>query len=269
MYEKQLAIAAPLIQKALDVILPSTSTSNGHAGAAKNSTHIAAADPVRLRRREVVSMDQSLADVAHLSRIQLHPSGAFALLCTDESGNNHVIDSPEGSCAPKAYQEGNSYILENAHFRFIISNGRITSLVDLIHSRELILAGSSAETGGLMTYDDFPLAYDAWDAEIYHLECSHVIAFDKVEIKDNGPLRASLLATAKFGDSTVVMTVSASGSKLWIQSNTVALFPQFSLDAVMPDVDPSARSWIRVETSVDWHETHTFLKCKLLFSRKS
>jgi alpha-mannosidase len=52
------------------------------------------------------------------------------------------------------------------------------------------------------------LAYDAWDAEIYHLDCSHVIDFDEVEIKDIGPLRASLLATAKFGDSTVAMTVS-------------------------------------------------------------
>ncbi|KAJ9125451.1 hypothetical protein QFC22_000412 [Naganishia vaughanmartiniae] len=241
MYEQQLAITAPLIQQALNVILPSAPTNNGHAEAAKNRTHIAAADPVRLHRCEVVSMDQSLASVAHLSRVQPHSSGAFALLCTDESGNNQIVDSPEGIRAPKAYQDGDAYIVENAHFRLTISNGRIISLIDLIDSRELILAGSSAETGGLITYDDFPLAYDAWDAEIYHLDCSHVIDFDEVKIQDNGPLRASLLATAKFGDSTVAMT--------------------FSLDAVMPDVEPSVRSWIRVETSVDWHETHTFLKC--------
>lgn len=208
MYEKQLTITAPLIEQALDVILPSAATSNGHAEAAKNSTCIAAADPVRLPRCEVVSLDKSLAGLSPLSRIQNHTAGAFALLSTDESGNNHVVDSPEGIQSPKAYQHGEAYIVENAHFRLTISNGRITSLFDLVDSRELILAGNSAQTGGLMTYDDFPLAYDAWDAEIYHLDCSHVIDFSEVKVKDNGPLRASLLATAKFGDSTVAMVVS-------------------------------------------------------------
>lgn len=208
MYEKQLAITAPLIQQALDVILPSAVTTNGHAETSKNNTKIAAADPVRLRRCEVISKDQSLASVAHLSHVQSHSSGALALLCTDESGNNHIVDSPEGIRTPKAFENGEAYVVENAHFRLTMSEGRITSLIDLIDSRELILAGSSAETGGLMTYDDFPLAYDAWDAEIYHLDCSHVINFDEVKIKDNGPLRASLLATAKFGESTVAMTVS-------------------------------------------------------------
>jgi len=132
----------------------------------------------------------------------------FGYLQTADDGSDRVIDVSDKVTAPKAYVNGSDYVLENAHFRLTISSGRITSLYDILSERELILAGSSAETGGLMTYDDFPLAYDAWDAEIYHLDCSHIIDFTEVKVGMQGPLRASLVATAKFGKSTVAMTVS-------------------------------------------------------------
>ena len=82
----------------------------------------------------------------------------------------------------------------------------MTSLIDLALNRELILAGPGAETGGLMLYEDYPLAYDAWDVEIYHLQSYQTILFDQIELVE-APLRASLVATARFGKSTVKLTV--------------------------------------------------------------
>lgn len=33
------------------------------------------------------------------------------------------------------------------------------------------------------------------------------------------------------------------------------------MDVTSPDQDEEKRSWISLEASVDWHETHKFLKC--------
>ena len=200
MYEKQLAILRPLIAEALDIVTPATPAINDQTPAA-SSPEILGVDPVRLGRSEVVAVNSDMGSSAASSQ------SGFAYLQTGEDGSDRVIDVSDSAIAPKAYQKGDAYILENAHFRLTISSGRITSLYDIINNRELILAGSSAETGGLMTYDDFPLAYDAWDAEIYHLDCSHLIEFTDVKVGLQGPLRASLVATAKFGKSTVTMTV--------------------------------------------------------------
>ena len=200
MYEKQLAILRPLIAEALNIVTPATPATHDQTPAA-SSSEILGVDPVRLGRSEVVALNPDMEPSAASTQ------SGFVYLQTGEDGSDRVIDVSDRATAPKAYQKGDDYVLNNAHFRLTISSGRITSLYDIIYDRELILAGSSAETGGLMTYDDFPLAYDAWDAEIYHLDCSHLIEFTDVKVGLQGPLRASLVATAKFGKSTVTMTV--------------------------------------------------------------
>jgi alpha-mannosidase len=121
-------------------------------------------------------------------------------------------------------------------------------LIDLRLHRELIAAGLGTETGGLMLYEDLPLAYDAWDAEIYHLDCCRELEFGEVEVI-NGPLKSSLRATARFGSSSVHMTVC------FIVDMTDT---QFSLDAVGAGVQSP---WIRVDVEAEWAEKHKFLKC--------
>jgi alpha-mannosidase len=197
MYEKQLAILRPLIAEALDIVTPAIPATNGQT-AATETPDILGIDPVRLGRSEVVALNSNLGASA---------GSGFGYLQTGDDGSDRVVDVSNKATPPKAYQNGDEFIVENAHFRLTISSGRITSLYDVVYDRELILAGSSAETGGLMTYDDFPLAYDAWDAEIYHLDCSHLIEFTEVKVGMQESLRASLVATAKFGKSTVEMTV--------------------------------------------------------------
>jgi alpha-mannosidase len=91
-----------------------------------------------------------------------------------------------------------------------------------------------------MIYEDLPLNYDAWDAEIYHLKCGSVITFDKVYAKDGGELRQTLVAEASFGDSKAVLEIS--------------------LDAL--EEGNEGQPSIKVKAKVDWHEKHKFLKCR-------
>ncbi len=162
------------------------------------------------------------------------------------SGSGSIVDGP--SSAPSAQADGADHVLENAQFRLVISRGRITSLYDKREARELILPGPGADTAGFMLYEDFPLNYDAWDAEVYHLEMGKALVFDTVEIVANGPLRASIKATARFGKSVASMTVRMAPD---------VANPQFSLDAA--DDSDSA---IRIDTYIDWHEKHKFIKCE-------
>ncbi len=95
-----------------------------------------------------------------------------------------------------------------------------------------------------------------------------MIDFTEVEVALNDPLRASLKARAKFGKSTVTLTVL-----LWcpFALNQTALTmcllvatQQLSLDAIPGKADPASRSWIGVKVVADWHEKHKFLKCEPL-----
>lgn len=200
MHARQLKIVQDLTAKAVGVATGAFSA----AGGRKQS--LIGLDPIRFDRCQVVTADR--AHQALLGDITTQSTEDGLLVAIEgKSGQICYVPSRKPTGTPKAYCEGEEYILENQDFTLVISGGRITSLVDLQLERELITPGSSAKDGGLMIYDDFPLAYDAWDAEIYHLDCAHVISFEKVKIVANGPLRASLKATAKFGKSVVAMTV--------------------------------------------------------------
>lgn len=222
-YVKREKQARILLEKAVDVLF----RSNG-------SSEPTIIDPIRLSRNQVIDISSDF-------------SGAAAQIFSDGSGLVHVKTQSDGSLAlgacnliaPTASSEGGIYTVVNSQFRLTISEGRLTSLYDIALERELIRPGPRVATAGLMLYQDLPLAYDAWDAEVYHLDCATEIAFTKVEIVAQGPLRASIRAEAVFGDSVVALT--------------------FSLDAIAAD---APRSWIRVDVYADWHEKHKFLKCK-------
>jgi alpha-mannosidase len=192
-YDARLAETETLIEQAMDVLLtgPSSEVSPEDTGSV-------VLDPLRLARLGVIeSTSQSL----HQTKAK------HVLIETDESGHGRVIDLPSSMVSPTAAVTAGKAVLENPHFRLVISEGRITSLIDVQLQRELILPGPGANTAGLMLYDDFPLAYDAWDAEIYHLDQCREIKFTKVEVGIQDKLRASIRATAKFGSSNVILTV--------------------------------------------------------------
>ncbi|OCF39360.1 hypothetical protein I317_06845 [Kwoniella heveanensis CBS 569] len=234
-YEQRGAQAQQLLDEAIAAVLKGTVKVNGHAV----SQAPIVLDPARLTRVQVVPVPRSQG--RHLPSSQDVSSNdqvVLGLLQTDSTGVGSFISSDQVTSSPRAAQKGeNTFSIENGVHKLIISNGRITSLVDLAWQRELLTPGPGAETGGLMIYDDFPLAYDAWDAEIYHLDCAITLFFDHVEVDADGPLRASLKAISIFGKSKVELTIS--------------------LDVSLPESDLSP---IRVDVHADWHEKHKFLK---------
>ena len=156
-------------------------------------------DPLRLRREELYVSESS-------------PPQYF-WLTSDECGNGSLASLPGGLTLPSAFHDAQTgtFVLENARFGITLSETRITSIFDKLNSREVIASGVGTHTAGLMLYEDFPLTYDAWDAEIYHLQMGQEISFDKVEIRGDG-LRQSLVASAHFGQSFAEVIVSSIGT---------------------------------------------------------
>jgi alpha-mannosidase len=163
-------------------------------------------------------------------------------LNTDSTGFGTISDELPSLTSPKTELHGDVWSVSNSRLRLSISKGRITSVYDTLVGRELIAPGPGCDDAGLMIYEDLPLNYDAWDAEIYHLKCGSAIYFDKVYNKKDEDLRATLVAEASFGDSKAVVEIS--------------------LDAIEQGKEMESQPIIRVKVMVDWHEKHKFLKCR-------
>lgn len=203
-YVERIAQAERLLDAALSALLPGSSAMNGFVE--EKGQEIVVLDPARLVRNEIIGITNSIADLTSTISQKVDDRSSLALLRSGPEGLGQLVDN-DGFLAPTAKQHGDVYELSNADFRLIIASGRITSLVDIRLDRELITPGPGSDNAGLVLYDDFPLAYDAWDAEVYHLECGEALEFDEVEVVADGPLRANLRATCKFGKSLVVLTV--------------------------------------------------------------
>ncbi|KAI9710122.1 MAG: Alpha-mannosidase 2C1 [Bogoriella megaspora] len=138
------------------------------------------------------------------------------------------------------------FTLTNANFRLEVTNGAITSLLDLRVGRQLIPAGRSANQ--LVLFDDKPLYWQAWDVEVYHLRSRTELQGGKSEIVDAGPARVAVATTTRISEQS------------WIKTT-------ISLDAVDPSsslLDDTKSSplpnTITVTAEVEWHETMKFLK---------
>lgn len=191
---------------------------------------LAILDPIRMRSEEIVAIPASLAGGAKVQHQKLTNGSVLAVSQTSCNGVGRLIESTYTK--PSAESDGTRHTLSNAHFTLVIEDGRVTSLIDIALGRELILAGPRAESGGLDIFEDLPLAYDAWDAEIYHLDCAKTIKFDTVKVTESGPLRASLTGVAKFGKSVIEVTVSFNPYK----TNSSSLLMRFlPMPLPMPD----------------------------------
>ncbi|RSH89663.1 Glycoside hydrolase, 38 vacuolar alpha mannosidase [Saitozyma podzolica] len=235
-YARRTKEAAALLDGALDVYRSSSGGVNTSGG----PQYLAAFDSMRIRRRQVIQVPSQYAEL--LPQHQTVDASTVLGLLSAEHGQGHFASSPEGAVTPSATFDGKSYVLRNADFELTVSAGRIVSIVDIKEKRDLVRPGPGASTAGLMIYEDLPLSYDAWDAEVYHLEMGREVIFEEVEVF-NGPLRSALRCTARFGKSRVVLVIS--------------------MDVVFPDRNDGKRSWITLEASVDWHEMHKFLKFAL------
>ncbi|MFC5930826.1 alpha-mannosidase [Cryobacterium melibiosiphilum] len=124
-------------------------------------------------------------------------------------------------------------ILRNAHVAVTIdTDGLFASLLDLHAYRELVPEGARGNV--LQLYRDTPNQWDAWDIDAhYRHTVTDLTAAESVEPVDTGhPLAAAVRITRRFGESTVVETVT--------------------LEADSRAVD--------LHFAIDWHERQKLLK---------
>lgn len=127
--------------------------------------------------------------------------------------------------------------LENQFFRIDLDkNKEIVSLFDKRLGREVIDKNSYCRGNALLTFEDKPMDFDAWDIDVYYQEKMYTVQ-DVADIKviETGPIRASVEITRKIENGL--------GS---------TIRQRISLYRNLPRID--------FETEVDWHEKQTLLK---------
>lgn len=93
--------------------------------------------------------------------------------------------------------------MENKFFRLRFNEyGQFSGIYDKRNDRELLPPGSTGNV--LMTYEDKPHEYDAWNINHYYREKSwEVKQLDSLEILEEGPLRACVKLTRTYLDSRI------------------------------------------------------------------
>lgn len=84
--------------------------------------------------------------------------------------------------------------------------GQFTSIYDKKAGRELLQEGKAGNV--IMSYEDRPHNYDAWDLNNYYTEKSWEIdQVESLEILENGPVRSCLKVTRKYLESVIVQYI--------------------------------------------------------------
>lgn len=122
--------------------------------------------------------------------------------------------------------------LENELVRVTFNeNGQISSIYDKQNEREVLKENKCGNV--LMTYEDRPHNYDAWDVNNYYVEKSWEITdVSTMELVENGPVRATLCIKRKYLDSTIEQYIS-------LLYNSPEII---------------------IRNEIDWKENHIFLK---------
>ncbi|KAG2052533.1 glycoside hydrolase family 38 protein [Suillus hirtellus] len=241
LYAEVHEVCTGLLEDAFGVLLPRSSPLLSNS----TSETLVAFNTTSFARHDVIKVPLS-KDAARMNTqvIQTSADGkhGYALM---HSVGNKVVSQPVGMpsvCTPASvFTNGTDhFVLRNANVQLTISEGRITSLIDVRLGRELIPKGSS---GGLVIFEDRPNYWDAWDVEIHHLETSTPLAFSQVRVIAEGPLRAAVQTQVQYGKSTIDVTIS--------------------LDAITATMKGDSRSYFNFDAVVDWRERHKFLKFEL------
>lgn len=236
MSRKNLATLAELADKAL---------SDLHGESASKPTHLVAyntlswerSDPIAVPKemigRDGVTFRDSSGNVLPSAELEdsyivlaTLPSMGYATLGIEDGANNGTAGTSTADAGVSTTKDS----LENRYLRVdLADDGTITSMFDKELGREL-LSGPGNE---LLLWEDHPYSWDAWDVSHYYRETQ--------------PERANLVTRTVAADSDAYGAVRQA---LKIGESTVE--QRLSLAA-------NSRALV-IETTVDWKETHKFLK---------
>ncbi|KAI0632608.1 glycosyl hydrolases family 38 N-terminal domain-containing protein [Trametes polyzona] len=236
-----------LIEEAFKAIFPASVSLADPAYKSKKSGTVVGYNTTFFPRRDIVEVPLVGAAARLRSQVvQTSKDGTVGLALMDclTPGGLSYSTGMYADCSPVTATRvaEDHFVLRNSSVQLTLLEGRITSLVDVALDRELIPEG---ETGGLVIFDDRPNYWDAWDVEVHHLEKFKKLRFTNVSVVAEGPLRASLKAEVRFGQSTIKVLIS--------------------LDAIPASLRKNSRSFFRFDAEVDWHERHEFLKFEVPF----
>lgn len=98
--------------------------------------------------------------------------------------------------------------LENQYYRIHLNQcGQLTSIWDKTNCREVLAPGSMGNV--FQAFEDKPMAFDAWDIDIYYLEkMKEIDELVDVQVEEAGPLRGTLLLRWRFYDSILTQHIS-------------------------------------------------------------
>ncbi|MDD7219240.1 MAG: glycoside hydrolase family 38 C-terminal domain-containing protein, partial [Clostridia bacterium] len=94
--------------------------------------------------------------------------------------------------------------VDTLFFHFELNKkGQFVSIYDKKAGRELLQEGKAGNV--LMTYEDRPHNYDAWDINIYYTEKSwEVDETSEIKVIENGPVRGCIRVIHPYGESQIV-----------------------------------------------------------------
>ncbi|GKU27139.1 alpha-mannosidase [Clostridium folliculivorans] len=126
----------------------------------------------------------------------------------------------------------NSSCIENDFFEICLDEkGQIECFYDKRNNRELLKSGEKGNV--LQAFEDKPMNFDNWDIDIFYKEKMwNVDDIQKIEVVEDGPVRAALKVEKRFLDSTIIQKIF-----------------------VYRDIDR-----VDFETYVDWKQSQVLLK---------
>ncbi|NWF70224.1 MAG: alpha-mannosidase [Chloroflexi bacterium] len=186
---------------------------------------IAAVNTLSQARREVVEAPFAAASAQHSA------DGHPLLLLQAPPMGYRVQDGHTEGAAVTIREENGAFVLENALLRATIgADGTLISLYSKTLARETLRAAGNR----FVLFDDRPLAWEAWDVDVFHREKRRDVAgAHSAHVVESGPLRAAVRFTYRLGDKSALRQI-------------------IRLDC--------AAAYVEFVTEVDWHERQQFLK---------
>jgi alpha-mannosidase len=188
---------------------------------------------------QVLSKDAATHQFTVLARVEDVPALGYAVLHAGPAvGSSHVS-------ALTLQDSAAAYTLINAELKLVVDKhtGCITSLTTGLHDRSSIEHIAPNACGNeLQTFVDTPKDYDAWNIDDGTLD--HPVAIsqlDSIAVAEDGALRKTIRITRTWGKSHFIQDIS--------------------LDA--------GSDVVRVDNTVDWHETHVLLKAAFPLAHSS